>query len=225
MEAVLLFHLYMPLGPSHLPIELGQSHLPDNLWLGHRCFVSCQKKMAAYPLIPHPLFTSRSNVAALPVGLLHGISYFAASYYLPLYFQAVISVSALALGLLVLPFEISFPIFCAFSGISIKITCHYLSFIYPGLFLLMLSLSLLVIFIKLDAETDVIVIIQILGGLELECHIPLHYLHFGPASWSKIMQQQQRHSVSYVSLLLRYLSFGRGSLSEYDAVSTSYSQR
>lgn len=77
-------------------------------------FLVNEKKVAAYPLIPLQLFTSRSNVAALSIGLLHGISYFAISYYLPLFFQAVESALPLRSGLFVLPFEISlsFPALC-----------------------------------------------------------------------------------------------------------------
>lgn len=127
-------------------------------------FVFHEAKFARYPVMPTKLFNKRSSVAALVVAFLHGLTYFAASYYLPLYAQAVRGSSPVQSGLFVLPFEIALSISSATSGILIRLTGRYLDQIWVGISLMVLGFGL---FIHLDVRsfTVEIILIQILTGV------------------------------------------------------------
>ena len=153
--------------------------------------------------MPLRLFKFKSDVAALLVGFLHKVvcpvthhyeykygltswqyvkSYFALSYYLPLYGQAVIGYSPLQSGIFVLPFEISLSISSFMSGTIMKITGkpshsnfegwyltviskgRYLELLYLGLSLLIVSMRLLIHFTTIATPTFVFTIIQTLAG-------------------------------------------------------------
>ncbi|KAG4428926.1 hypothetical protein IFR05_015593 [Cadophora sp. M221] len=114
--------------------------------------------------MPLRLFSSKSNVASLVVGLLHGVTYFSASYYLPLHAQAVKGYGPLQSGLFVLPFQLAISISSAASGISIRKTGRYLELIYIGLALLLVSMILLIFFTKATTPLSTLIAIQILAG-------------------------------------------------------------
>ncbi|KAH7348839.1 major facilitator superfamily domain-containing protein [Rhexocercosporidium sp. MPI-PUGE-AT-0058] len=123
-----------------------------------------EKKFASHPVMSLRLFSSKSNVASLVVALLHGVTYFSASYYLPLYAQAVKGYGPLQSGLFVLPFQITISISSAVSGISIRKTGRYLELIYLGLSLLLLSMVLFIFFTKATTPLSTLITIQILAG-------------------------------------------------------------
>jgi predicted MFS family arabinose efflux permease len=91
-------------------------------------------------------------------------TYFAASYYLALYAQAVLSYSPLKSGLFILPFEISLSISSATTGILVRLTGRYLELIYAGLALMVLSFGM---FIHLDSHSSRIemTLLQVFAGV------------------------------------------------------------
>ncbi|QSZ36401.1 hypothetical protein DSL72_006278 [Monilinia vaccinii-corymbosi] len=99
-------------------------------------------KFARYPVMPLRLFKRLSNVAALGVCFCHGFVFIAASYYLPLYFQAVLGATPLLSGVYLLPFALSLSLTSALTGIFIKKTGKYLPPIYFGFTVMTLGFGL-----------------------------------------------------------------------------------
>lgn len=85
-------------------------------------FVLNEWKLARYPIMPLRLFKYRSNIAALGVCWLHGFVFIASSYFLPLYFQAVLGASPLLSGVYLLPIAVALSISSAGTGIFIRKT-------------------------------------------------------------------------------------------------------
>lgn len=127
-------------------------------------FVLNEWKFARYPVMPLRLFKHASNVAALGVCFCHGFVFISASYYLPLYFQAVLGATPLLSGVYLLPFALSLSLTSAGTGIFIKKTGKYLPPIYFGLVVMTLGFGL---FINLprNATWSKIIIYQIVAGI------------------------------------------------------------
>jgi MFS family permease len=58
-----------------------------------------QQRFHPQPIIPPRIFATRSSAACLAVGFLHGFTYIACLFYLPLYFQLVLGASPVQSGL------------------------------------------------------------------------------------------------------------------------------
>ncbi|KAI9647983.1 hypothetical protein NHQ30_002606 [Ciborinia camelliae] len=127
-------------------------------------FVINEWKFARYPVMPLRLFKHASNVAALGVCFCHGFVFISASYYLPLYFQAVLGVSPLLSGVYLLPFALSLSLTSAATGIFIKKTGKYLPPIYFGLAVMTLGFGLF-IDIPRNRTWSKIIIYQIIAGI------------------------------------------------------------
>ncbi|KAJ2899204.1 hypothetical protein MKZ38_003347 [Zalerion maritima] len=127
-------------------------------------FVLNEWKFAEFPVIPLRLFKERSNVAALAVCACHGYVFMSASYYLPLYFQAVLGASALMSGVYLLPYAISLAAFSSVAGISIKKTGMYLPFIIGGLTIMALGFGLF-IDLPTTAYWPKIILYQLVAGM------------------------------------------------------------
>lgn len=127
-------------------------------------FVINEWKFARYPVMPLRLFKHPSNVAALGVCFCHGFVFIAASYYLPLYFQAVLGATPLLSGVYLLPFALSLSLTSAVTGIFIKKSGKYLPPIYFGLAVMTLGFGL---FINLPRKPtwSKIIIYQIIAGI------------------------------------------------------------
>jgi MFS family permease len=127
-------------------------------------FVLNEWKLAKYPIMPLRLFKDTSNVAALAVCFCHGFVFIAGSYYLPLYFQAVLGATPLLSGVYLLPFALSLALVSAMAGVFIKKTGKYLPPIWFGLVLMTIGFGLL---IDLDVEANwaKIIIFQIVAGI------------------------------------------------------------
>lgn len=126
-------------------------------------FVVLEWRVAEYPIIPMRLFGIRSNVASLAVSALQGFVFISGSYYLPLYFQAVLGASPLNSGLYILPYVVSLSLVSAASGALIKKTGKYLPSIIGGMFLMTLGYGL---FIDLEPQTNwpKIILFQLIAG-------------------------------------------------------------
>ena len=123
-----------------------------------------EAKWAKYPITPLRIFKYRSNVAALGVCFIHGFVFIAASYYLPLYFQAVRGASPLMSGVYLLPTALALSILSATTGLFIKKTGQYLPAIWFGMFFMTLGYGLLT---DLRANTGwaKIIAFQIIAGI------------------------------------------------------------
>ncbi|KAN0093483.1 MFS general substrate transporter [Hyaloscypha variabilis] len=127
-------------------------------------FVLNEWKFARYPVMPLRLFKTPSNIASLGVCFCHGYVFIAATYYLPLYFQAVLGATPLLSGVYLLPLALSLGLTSAVTGIWIKKTGKYLPAIWFGMSIMTLGLGL---FIDLSASRvwSKIIIFQIIAGI------------------------------------------------------------
>lgn len=107
-------------------------------------FVINEWRYAKYPIMPLRIFAKRSNTAAISVCFFHGLVFISASYYLPLYFQAVLGASPLMSGVYLLPWALSFSIISYITGNVIKKTGKYLPPLYFGLVIMILGFGLLI---------------------------------------------------------------------------------
>ena len=89
-------------------------------------------KFARYPCIPPSLFKRRSSVACFAVCFVHGFVFISGTYFLPLYFQAVLGANPILSGVYLFPFVITLSLMSVVVGIFIKKTGQYLPPIYLG---------------------------------------------------------------------------------------------
>ncbi|TVY44729.1 MFS-type transporter [Lachnellula subtilissima] len=127
-------------------------------------FVLNEWKFARYPIMPLRMFKHRSAIAALGTCFCHGIVFISGSYYLPLYFQAVIGATPLLSGVYTLAFALSLSFTSVATGIFIKVTGNYLPPIWFGMTILVLGWGL---FIDLDSTANwpKIILFQIVAGI------------------------------------------------------------
>ncbi|KAK7542791.1 putative major facilitator superfamily transporter [Phyllosticta citribraziliensis] len=127
-------------------------------------FLVIEAKIPAYPIMPVRIFKQLTNLAALAVCFFHGFVFISATYYLPLYFQAVRGASPIMSGVYILAFAVSLSIVSAGTGIFIKKTGLYQPCIWFGLTVMTLGYGL---FIMIDANTSwaKIIIFQIVAGI------------------------------------------------------------
>ncbi|KAF2498804.1 MFS multidrug transporter-like protein [Lophium mytilinum] len=127
-------------------------------------FFLIQARIAPYPIMPLPIFSARSNMAALGVCFFHAFVFISGSYYLPLYFQAVLGATPLLSGVYLLPTALSLSFSSIFTGIFIKKTGKYLPPIWTGFFFMTLGFGL---FIDLAPGSSwaKIIIYQIIAGI------------------------------------------------------------
>ncbi|KIX02882.1 uncharacterized protein Z518_08825 [Rhinocladiella mackenziei CBS 650.93] len=121
-------------------------------------------KLAKYPIIPLRLFKDTSNWASLAVCFVHGSVFIAGSYYLPIYFQTVLSASPLLSGVYLFALVISLSIVSAMAGVFIKKTGRFREPIWFGLCMMTLGYGL---FIDLEPQANwaKIIIYQIIAGI------------------------------------------------------------
>jgi hypothetical protein len=126
--------------------------------------VVVERYVAKYPVIPLRLFKSRRNVVAFGLCFVHGAVFISGSYYLPLYFQAVVGSSSLLSGAYLLAFALPLSFVSAATGIWMKSTGKYLPPIIFGMFFLTLGFGL---FIDLGSPVSwaKLVIYQIVAGI------------------------------------------------------------
>jgi EmrB/QacA subfamily drug resistance transporter len=127
-------------------------------------FVVAEWKWAKYPVIPVRLFSHRTSVAAYAMSICHAFTFMSGSYWLPLYFQAVLAASSLMSGVYLLPFVLSLSFVSAMTGYIIKKTGKYRILISGGMFITVLGFGL---FIDLGAKVNwaKLVIFQIVAGI------------------------------------------------------------
>jgi EmrB/QacA subfamily drug resistance transporter len=127
-------------------------------------FVLNEWKFARYPVMPLKLFSRSSNLASLGVCFCHGFVFIAGTYYLPLYFQAVLGATPLLSGVYLLPFVLALSFMSGLTGVFIKKTGKYLPPIWFGLFVMTVGYGL---FIDIPSSPGwaKIIIYQIIAGI------------------------------------------------------------
>ncbi|KAF2270541.1 multidrug resistance protein fnx1 [Lojkania enalia] len=127
-------------------------------------FLVIEYRFAPFPLMPLSLFSKRSNLAALGVCFFHAYVFISGSYFLPLYFQAVLGATPILSGVYLLPTALSLSLLSAFTGIFIRKTGQYLPAIWFGMVLMTIGFGL---FIDLSAHSSwaKIIVYQIIAGI------------------------------------------------------------
>jgi EmrB/QacA subfamily drug resistance transporter len=127
-------------------------------------FFLIEWRLAPYPLMPLDIFSKRSNLAAMAVCFFHAFVFISASYFLPLYFQAVVGATPILSGVYLLPTALSLSFVSAFTGIYIRKTGQYLPPIWFGFICMTLGFGL---FINLDSHSNwaKIILYQIVAGI------------------------------------------------------------
>lgn len=112
--------------------------------VGFASFLVVETVVARFPIVPLRILQDRSAVAILIVVFLHGFFYMPCLYYLPLYFQVVLSASAVEAGVWMLAAALTMPVATVLSGIFMNRTGRFRPVIWaasvfmvltPGLFI------------------------------------------------------------------------------------------
>ncbi|PBP18798.1 major facilitator superfamily transporter [Diplocarpon rosae] len=127
-------------------------------------FILNEWKFARYPVMPLRIFKHRSNIASLGVCFCHGFVFIAGTYYLPLFFQAVLGATPLLSGVYLLPFAMSLSITSGFTGVFIKKTGKYLPAVWFGMSFMLLGFGLYIDFPRHPGWAKIIVY-QIVAGI------------------------------------------------------------
>ncbi|KAL5528489.1 hypothetical protein ACEPAF_7625 [Sanghuangporus sanghuang] len=103
------------------------------------------------PILPPRMFQTRTTSAVLISVFLHAMAFFAASYYIPLYFQVLGSGATMA-GVRQLPLSLGSSSMAIVSGLIVAKTGRYRPVIWVGWFVMTLGLGLL---IMLEEDTSI----------------------------------------------------------------------
>lgn len=127
-------------------------------------FFFIEAKVAKYPLVPMRLLKNFSNLCILAIDFSHSFVFIAGSYFLPVYFQAVLGANALRSGIYLFPFALSLSLTSIATGYIIKKTGAYQPLITGGMLFLALGFAL---FIDLPEYTSWsrVVIYQMIAGI------------------------------------------------------------
>ncbi|RFU75555.1 multidrug resistance fnx1 [Trichoderma arundinaceum] len=123
-----------------------------------------ENRVAKYPVMPTRLFRDRTSIAAYGLSIMHAMTFMSGSYWLPLYFQAVLGATSLLSGVYILPYVLALSITSAATGVFIKKTGNYKIPIMSGLAVMTLGFGL---FIDLGPRANwaKIIIFQIIAGV------------------------------------------------------------
>jgi MFS family permease len=142
--------------------------------LTYAIFFTSQFKLSPSPIMPFSIFSNLSNLSALAVCFFDAFVFNSVAYFLPLYFQTVLSASPLQSGIWMLALAIPLSIFSACAGAIMQATGRYLELLRGGLFLMTVGTGL---FINLQAYRDwarIITFLIIVGiGFGPNFHAPL----------------------------------------------------
>ncbi|VBB71446.1 Putative transporter [Podospora comata] len=127
-------------------------------------FIFWEARYATLPVMPMSLFRNVSNAATLFCVFIQGVVFISASFFLPLYFQAVRGNTPIESGLYVLPTALSLSFGSLGTGWLVARTGWYRPPIIFGLFMMTLGFGL---FIDLDAYSGwaKLVLYQLVAGV------------------------------------------------------------
>ncbi|PKS07375.1 hypothetical protein jhhlp_005977 [Lomentospora prolificans] len=129
-------------------------------------FILVEWVAAPYPLVPMHLYANVSNFATILVNLFHSLAFTQVTYFLPLYFQAVLGSSSLASGVMLLPFVLSLSFASAAVAILFKVTGNYIWVIRLGFVVAVLGTGLFYN-LPISKSWPRIIIYQIIAGAGL----------------------------------------------------------
>jgi len=101
-------------------------------------------KFARYPMMPLALFNTRSKVACFGVCFVHGFVFISGTYFLPLYFQAVLGATPILSGVYLFPFILSLSVLSIIAGVFIRVTGQYLPPIWLGVLFMTIGFGLFI---------------------------------------------------------------------------------
>ncbi|KAF8843667.1 MFS general substrate transporter [Paxillus ammoniavirescens] len=115
-------------------------------------------------ILPARLFKTRTTGIILITAFLHAIVFFAASYYLPLYYQ-VLGASATGAGVRMIPFSLGTSIISVVSGIVLSKSGKYRVIMWASYVLMTLGMGLMITldYTSSDAEKEIYPLIATLG--------------------------------------------------------------
>ena len=162
-------------------------------------------KLARYPMMPLRLFKQRTTVAAYVVCFCHGFVFVGGTYYLPLYFQTVLSATPILSGVYIFPLAVTLSLGSAATGVFIKKVGRYREPIWFGMVFITLGFGLL-IDIPDDGQWAKIVIYQIIAGIgvgpnfqspliAIQSHLPGHDIATATATFGFVRQISTSMSV------------------------------
>ncbi|KAF2766909.1 putative major facilitator superfamily transporter [Teratosphaeria nubilosa] len=119
---------------------------------------------AKFPVMPMQLFDKVTNIGTLGVVFFHGFVFIAGSYYLPLYFQAILGATPILSGVYLLPTALSLAFTSIGTGVFIRKTGMFLPPMYFGMIMMVAGYGA---FIDLSAHSGwgKIIGFQIIAGL------------------------------------------------------------
>jgi Major Facilitator Superfamily len=127
------------------------------------CFI-WEAKLAKYPLLPMYVFKNKAALAALGVCFFQSFVYIATTFYLPLYFQAVVGASPTLSGVYLLPTAISLSIASISTGMYMRKKGKYLAAMIAGFVLQTIGYGLYISFGP-TANWPKIILFQVVAGL------------------------------------------------------------
>ncbi|KAF9886512.1 hypothetical protein FE257_011419 [Aspergillus nanangensis] len=127
-------------------------------------FVLYEWKYARQPLIPVRIFRNWSVVAVFAITFIHGATFIAGSYFLPLYFQTALAKTPISSGVYLLPYAVSLSIASSLTGLFIRKTARYVDAIQFGMVAMTLGFGLF-IDLKPYESWPRLAIYQIIAGL------------------------------------------------------------
>ncbi|KIJ07370.1 hypothetical protein PAXINDRAFT_102988 [Paxillus involutus ATCC 200175] len=115
-------------------------------------------------ILPARLFKTRTTGIILITAFLHAIVFFAATYYLPLYYQ-VLGASATGAGVRTIPFQLGAAIISIVSGIVLSKSGKYRVIMWTSYVLMTLGMGLMITldYASSDAEKEIFPLIASLG--------------------------------------------------------------
>ncbi|THH08149.1 hypothetical protein EW145_g2898 [Phellinidium pouzarii] len=119
------------------------------------------------PIIPPRLFKTRTTAAILISVLFHAFTFFAASYYVPLYFQVLGSDATMA-GVRQLPLSLGSALFAIISGITVSKTGRYRPIMWIGWFLMTIGYGLMIM-LEEDTSSAKQEIFLLIAGIGIGC--------------------------------------------------------
>jgi EmrB/QacA subfamily drug resistance transporter len=127
-------------------------------------FAFYESRVATYPVIPIRLFHKRTSVACYAVSIEHAFTFISGSYWLPLYFQAVLGANSLLSGVYLLPFVFTLSLVSGGVGFFTKKTGNYKIPIVGGMFFMTIGFGLFT-YLGDRAHWPRIIIFQMIAGL------------------------------------------------------------
>lgn len=154
--------------------------------------------VAREPVIPPRLFRTRTTTCILLSSTLQSITFFSASYYVPLYFQ-ILGSSATMAGIRQLPLSFCASIISVITGLIISKTGRYLYWLWIGYALMTLGFGLMIM-LEENTSTAKQEIFLLITGIGVGCVIQPPMLGLQAA-----MPKKDMATATAVFVLIRYV--------------------